>query len=93
MNILIPIKRTIAILNTAPHLVPIDYDRWSDLYWKAQLEEKLTADGEKELAALESANMQTIDEVYGALRRDADVQEWIGRIKGHEWVRVVKGEK
>ncbi|MBE0525040.1 MAG: hypothetical protein IBX40_12040, partial [Methanosarcinales archaeon] len=24
------------------HLEPIDYDRWSELHWKAQLEDNLT---------------------------------------------------
>ncbi len=43
-----------------------------------------------EFAALEGANMQTIMDVYDALRSDMDVGEWIERIQGHEWVRVVK---
>jgi len=29
--------------------------------------------------------------VHDALRRDSDVGEWIERIRGHEWVRVVDG--
>jgi len=74
------------------HLKPIDYDRWSDIYWKNQLQENLTAAEAQELAALERANMQIIEEVYGALRGDAEVQEWIERIRGHEWVKVVEGE-
>jgi len=74
----------------APHLEPIEYDRWSELHWKVQLEGDLTAAEEKELAVLESANMQTIGDVYDALRSDADVGEWIERILGHEWVRVVE---
>ena len=38
----------------------------------------------QELAALEGANMQTIMDVYDALRRDADVGERIKRILEHE---------
>ncbi|MBC2693887.1 MAG: hypothetical protein HF982_01105, partial [Desulfobacteraceae bacterium] len=72
------------------HLTPIEYDRWAELYWKAQLEANITAPEAQELAALEGANMQTIGDVYDALRSDLDVEEWIERIRGHEWVRVVE---
>ncbi len=48
----------------------------------------LTVPEAQELAAFESSNMQTV--VYGAVHHDGEVQEWIKRIKGHEWV---KGEK
>ena len=54
-----------------------------------QLEDNLTAPEAQELATLESANMQTIGDVYDALQSDMDVGEWIERIRGHEWVRVV----
>jgi len=74
------------------HLEPIEYDRWAELHWKAELEGDLTAPEAQELAVLESANMQTIGDVYDALRSDADVGEWIERIRGHEWVRVVEGD-
>ena len=43
---------------------PVEYDRWSDLHWKAQLEGDLSADEAQELAALERENMKTIEEVY-----------------------------
>ena len=75
-----------------PHLKPTSYDRWSELHWNAQLEADLTAPEAQELAALESANMQAIMDVYDALYSDADVGEWIERIRGHEWVRVVEGD-
>ncbi|MHA1887140.1 MAG: hypothetical protein ACTSX0_03885 [Promethearchaeota archaeon] len=68
----------------APHLQPIEYDRWSELHWKAKLEDNLTAPETQELAALESANMQTIGDVYDALQSDTDMGEWIERIQGHE---------
>ena len=48
----------------------------------------LTTPEAQEFAAFESSNMQMV--VYGAVRHDGEVQEWIERIKGHEWV---KGEK
>ena len=56
-----------------------------------QLKDNLAAPEAQELAALEGANMQTIMDVYDALRSDSDVGEWIERIRGHEWVRVVEG--
>ncbi len=56
-----------------------------------QLEDNLTAPETQELAALEKINIQTIMNVHDALRRDSDVGEWIERIRGHEWVRVVEG--
>jgi hypothetical protein len=46
--------------------------------------------GAQELAVLEGANMQTIEDVDDALRRDADVGEWIVRIQAHPWVQVVE---
>ena len=57
---------------------PVDYDRWSELYWKRELEK------------LEKGNMKVIEEVYGAMVGDREVQAWIERIKGHEWVKVVE---
>ena len=44
----------------------------------------------QELAALEKDNMRTVMEVYDVLRGDGEVQEWIERIRGHEWVKVVE---
>ncbi|HJH32511.1 MAG TPA: hypothetical protein C5S50_10160 [Methanosarcinaceae archaeon] len=63
------------------HIELINYDRWSELYWKNQLDEKLTAAGAKKLAALEKANIQMVGDVYGSLRGDGEVQEWIERIR------------
>jgi len=57
------------------------------------LRKNLSAPEAEELAALEKANMRTVGDVYGALRGDAEVQEWIERIRGHEWVKVAEGEK
>jgi hypothetical protein len=37
--------------------------------------------------------MRTVGGVYGALRGDAEVQELIERIRGHEWVKVVEESK
>jgi len=74
------------------HLKPIEYDRWSDLHWKAQLEDNLSAAGEQELARLEKENLQTIEEVYNALSNDEEVKAHIMKIKEHPWVRVVEGE-
>ncbi|MBE0525152.1 MAG: hypothetical protein IBX40_12615, partial [Methanosarcinales archaeon] len=74
----------------APHLEPINYDRWSDLHWKAQLEGDLTAPEAQEHAAFESANMATIEKVYQRLRNDKEIQAHIEKIKAHPWVRVVE---
>lgn len=46
----------------------------------------------QELAALEGSNMQTTMDVYGALRSDADVGEWIERLRGHELRKVMNNE-
>ena len=60
------------------------YDRWAELYWKKQLEENLTEVEEKELKKLEKENMEKIEEVYNALKEDAEIQMWIEKIKSHE---------
>ena len=75
------------------HLKPVDYDRWSKLYWKRELEGDLTPDEERELETLERENMKTIEKVYRALVGNREVQAWIERIKQHEWVRVVEGRE
>ena len=59
-------------------------------FWKKQLE-GITPWRERELEKLERENAKTIEEVYRALVGDHELQAWIERIKGHEWVRVVEG--
>ena len=71
------------------HLKPINYDRWAELYWKRQLEENLTSEELKELEELEKENLNTVDEVYKSLKEDKEVQNWIKKIKSHEWVRII----
>ena len=75
------------------HLKPINYDRWAELYWKKQLEEDLTPEGQEELEKLEKENLKTIEEVYKLLKEDKEVQNWIEKIKSHEWVRIIEGEQ
>ena len=74
-------------------LKPINYDPWAELYWKKQLEEKITAKEEKELEKLEKENLKIVERVYNALIKDKEIQKQIDRIKGHEWVRVVEVTK
>jgi len=64
----------------------INYDRWAELYWKKQLEGTLTNEEEKELEELEKKNMESINEFYNALKEDKEIQEWIEKIKSHEWI-------
>jgi len=78
---------------TAPRPEPINHNRWSHFHRKNQLDEKFTAPKAQELPSLEISNMRTVEDVYGALRRDGEVQEWIERIRGHEWVKVVEGKE
>jgi len=47
---------------------------------------------EKKLEKLENENLKIIEGVYNALIKDKEVQEQIGRIKEHEWVKVIEGE-
>ena len=44
------------------------YDRWAEIYWKKQIEGKLTEEEEEELEKLEKENMKTVEEVYKALK-------------------------
>ena len=67
-------------------LKPINYDCWAELYWKKQLEEKLTV-------KLENENFKIIEGVYSALICDKEIQEQMKRIKGYEWVRVMRMTK
>jgi hypothetical protein len=75
------------------HLKPINYDRWAELYWKKQLDGNLTSQEEKELENLEKENLKTIEEVYNSLVNDKQIQKQIEKIKSHEWVKVIEGER
>jgi len=74
------------------HFKPVDYDRWSKLYWKKQIEGNLTEEEQKELEKLEKENIKTIEEVYKALKEDVKVKGLIEKIKSHEWVKVIEDE-
>lgn len=80
------------VAKVAKYSKVINYDGWAALYWKKQLENKLSAAGEKELETLEKENLRTIEEVYGALSSDREIQAHIGKIKAHEWMKVVEGD-
>ena len=74
------------------HLKPINYNRWVELYWKKQIEGNLTEGEQKEFEKLEKENMETVGEVYKALKEDVKIKELIEKIKSHEWVRVIERE-
>ncbi|CAD7772655.1 hypothetical protein FHEFKHOI_01286 [Candidatus Methanoperedenaceae archaeon GB50] len=54
------------------------------------MEGNLKPEEEKELKDLENKNLKTIIEVVEAIKADREIMEWIDKIKGHEWVRVVE---
>lgn len=74
------------------HLKPINYDRWAELYWKKQLEGKLKPEEEQELEMVEKKNLKTIEEVYDDLKNCKQIQEQIGKIRSHPWIKIIKGE-
>jgi len=47
----------------------------------------------KKLEKLEKENLKTIVEVYNALINDKAIQKQIQKIKSHEWVKVIEGER
>ena len=54
--------------------------------------EGIAGEEEKELEKLEKENLKIIECVYNALIKDKEIKEQVGKIKGHEWVKVVEGE-
>jgi len=72
------------------HLKPINYDRWAELYWKKQIGGELTKEEEEELERLEKENLGIIKEVYESLKNSPEVQEWIDKIRSHEWIKVIE---
>ena len=76
-----------------PYLRPINYDRWSELYWKKQLGKKLSEKEEKELKKLEEENLRIIEKVVEKIKNDKKIMEQIEKIKSHPWVKVIEGEK
>jgi len=73
------------------HLKPINYDRWAEIYWRKEIDGKLSEEEEKELKKLEKNNVEVIQEVYEKMKSDKEIQKWIERIKSHEWVKVIEG--
>ena len=47
----------------------------------------------KELEELEEENMKTVEEICKTLKEDVKVEKLIEKIKSHEWVRVIEGER
>jgi len=37
--------------------------------------------------------MKTIEEVYKSLIEDKEIQKQIEKIKSHQWVKIIEGEK
>ncbi|RLI82993.1 hypothetical protein DRP07_04235 [Archaeoglobales archaeon] len=74
----------------AKHLKPINYDRWAELYWKKQIEGKLSEKEERELKELEEKNLKTVLDVVKKLQKDKEVMKWLQKIRSHEWVRVIE---
>jgi len=72
------------------HLKPINYDRWVELYWKKQFKGNLSLEEEKEFEKLEKENLETIKEAYKSLKKAKNVQNWIEKIKSHEWVKIIE---
>ena len=53
-------------------------------------------DGKKrgrELEKLEEENLKIIEEVYNASIKDKEIQKQIEKIKEHEWVKIIEGDK
>lgn len=90
---LYPEPREYLLRAVSKYLKPINYNRWAELYWKKQIEGNLTKDEGEELETLEKENMKTIVKVYESLKEDKEVRNWIEKIKSHEWVKVIEGEK
>jgi len=74
------------------HLKPVDYDRWSKLYWKKQIEGNLTEEEQKELEEVEKENMKVIKQAYSSIKGDSEIQKWIEKIKSHKWIKIIEGE-
>lgn len=87
---LYPEPKEYLLYMVSKHLKPINYDRWSELYWRKQLEDNLKPVEEKELEELEKDNFNTIEEIYRNLTLDKEVQKQIAIIKSHHWVKVIE---
>ena len=72
------------------YLKPINYDRWSELYWKNQFEEQLTTDEKIELQNLEKENLKAIIETYEKISKDEKIDGLIKKIKSHDWVKIIE---
>jgi len=42
---------------------------------------------------LKKEDLNIIDEVYNSLKKDKQIQKQIEKIKSHEWVKVIEGER
>lgn len=75
------------------YLRPINYNRWSELYWKKQLGENLSKIEEKDLKKLEEENLKTIKEVIEKIKSNEDILKQIEKIKNHPWIRIIEGKE
>lgn len=57
------------------------------------MEDNLTEKERKELLDLEEKNMRIIEDVDEKIRGDKKIQELIGEIKSHKWVKIIEGEE
>ena len=71
----------------------VKYDRWTQTYWKTQIEGDLTEEEQKELEEVEKENMKTVVEVYKALKEDVKIKELIEKIKSHKWIKTIEREE
>jgi hypothetical protein len=74
------------------HLKLIDYDHWAELYYKKQLEEKLTSKENRELETLEKENLKIVGQVYNFLVNTNHIQKQIEKIKSHIGVKIIEQE-
>jgi hypothetical protein len=86
-------KEEILLKLIEQYLKPIDYDKYSELYWKKQLGEKLSNDEEKELERLDEENLKVIKEVVEKIKSDKKIIEQIEKIKSHPWVKIIEGRE
>ncbi|MEM4275696.1 MAG: TaqI-like C-terminal specificity domain-containing protein [Candidatus Nitrosocaldus sp.] len=71
---------------SSKYLKPINYDRFSQLYWKGQLGD-LSKDECCELKLIEEDNIKVITTTYNNMKDDSEIHTLIHKIMSHTWVQ------
>ena len=71
------------------HIVPIEYESWSTLYWK-ELIGKINKKEKEQLELLTQKNKELVDICIKNIEQDKKIKDIIQKIQSHEWIKIIE---